>query len=150
MRVTQRTFIIVSLLIAIFALPMKADYRQDSKGLKVSGGEDHTLVLTADKAAWACGPNGGYEEYVEYYFGVLGIDSNDRYLDQHTLTRIHGPNDVNYLGDINDIDAGWKHSLALDVNGLVCSWGDNRYGQLGDNQTEWPESTTPVQVFRGE
>jgi hypothetical protein len=30
-----------------------------------------------------------------------------------------------YLEDINDIDAGWTHSLALDVNGFVWAWGEN-------------------------
>jgi alpha-tubulin suppressor-like RCC1 family protein len=34
-----------------------------------------------------------------------------------------------YLEDINDIAAGLKHSLALDVNGFVWSWGNNLRGQ---------------------
>jgi alpha-tubulin suppressor-like RCC1 family protein len=54
------------------------------------------------------------------------------------------------LQDINDVDAGWKHSLALDVNGFVWSWGWNTEGQLGDNQTKYPYSEAPVQVLRGE
>jgi len=140
--------LIVGLVVLTFALPAKADYRDNSKAIRVSGGEDHTLILTADKGAWACGPNGGYESGVGPYYGVLGIGSDDRYFDQHTLTKIHGPNGVNYLGDIKDIDAGWKHSLAVDVNGFVWSWGWNSMGQLGAGFTD--PSLTPVQVFRGE
>ena len=145
---TKGLFTIVLLVIAIYVLPSRGDWRDNSKALRISGGEDHTLVLTADKAAWSCGPNGGNEPGVGDYWGVLGIDSTDRCLDQHTLTRIHGPNGVSYLVDINDIDAGWKHSLALDVNGFVWSWGWNSKGQLGVGLS--PYETIPVQVFRGE
>jgi len=108
MTATQRTFIIVvSVFITIFALSTKADYRDDSRVVKVSGGEDHTLVLTANKGVWACGPNGGYDyDMHHYYYGVLGIGSDEYDLDQKTLIRVHGPNDVNCLADINDIDSG--------------------------------------------
>ncbi len=103
---------IISLIILI-ANPTLADWKEDAKVIDISGGEDHTLVLTANKWPWACGHNGWYQ---------LGTGDND---DQWTLVRVHGPNDVNYLEDINDIDAGWKHSLALDVNGFVWAWVDN-------------------------
>lgn len=44
----KQTFSIGLLLIAVFVLPSRGDYRDDSKAVKVSGGEDHTLILTAD------------------------------------------------------------------------------------------------------
>jgi len=143
----QRTFIIVSLLVAIFALPTKADYRQDSRAIRISGGEKHTLVVTANKWAWTCGPNGGHEPAGTYY-GVLGTGSISWSLTENSPVQVHGANDVNYLEDISDIDAGWKHSLALDVNGFVWSWGWNSWGQLGIGNVY--EKTAPVQVFRGE
>ena len=53
-----------------------------------------------------------------------------------------------HLQDINNIAAGWTHSLALDVDGFVWAWGRNREGQLGDgSETPWP---TPVRVKSGE
>jgi len=120
MRATHRILIIALLGVATFASQTKGDCRDDSRAAKVSGGEDHSLVLTADNGVWACGPNGGYDyEVYESYFGVLGIGSYNPYLEQKTLVKVRGPNDVNYLEDINHIDAGWKHSLALDVNGSV-------------------------------
>src|SRR5262249_28993659 len=36
------------------------------------------------------------------------------------------------LPSVIAIDAGGGFSLALDANGIVWAWGDNRYGQLGD------------------
>jgi alpha-tubulin suppressor-like RCC1 family protein len=130
MTATLRMFTIALLAVTAITLPTEADYRNDSRAIKVSGGEDHTLVLTGDKGAWACGPNGGYDYNAsESYFGVLGIGSDNRYLERNILVRVHGASDVNYLEDIDDIDAGWKHSLALDVNGFVWSWGFNCWGE---------------------
>ena len=37
------------------------------------------------------------------------------------------------------------HAGAIDKNGLVWSWGDNQYGQLGDNSTI--SKRTPVSVL---
>jgi alpha-tubulin suppressor-like RCC1 family protein len=105
----------------------------EAVGIKVSGGEDHTLVLSANKCPWGCGYNGWYQ---------LGIGNNQ---DQKTLARVHGGDTGRtYLQDINNIAAGWKHSLALDANGFVWAWGWNEKGQLGDGTTR--ERTSPVQV----
>jgi len=143
--------ILVTVSIAVFITNIAiADWREDAQAIDVSGGEDHTLVLTKDKTVWACGSNGG-RAFWRDYFGVLGTGSTEHGLIAKTLIRVRGGDmGTQYLQDIGDIDAGWMHSLALDVNGFVWSWGDNYYGELGDDQDSGPYSTTPVQVFRGE
>ncbi|GAJ00798.1 unnamed protein product, partial [marine sediment metagenome] len=45
------------------------------------------------------------------------------------------------------VSAGEGHSMALDVNGYVYTWGDNQRRQLGNNSTV--DSNTPVQVWAG-
>jgi alpha-tubulin suppressor-like RCC1 family protein len=45
---------------------------------------------------------------------------------------------------VTAISAGGLHSLALLVDGSVVSWGDNEYGQLGDESTN--ASNVPVAV----
>lgn len=126
---------IVSLTI-ITGVTVPTPAAEQTWGTKVSGGEDHTLVLTESKAVWGCG-------YNLYYQLGIGDDSAAKY----TLIRVHD-GDMNtasdYLEHINDIDAGWMHSLALDVNGFVWAWGWNEYGQLGDSSTH--PNSTPVQV----
>ena len=102
-------------------------WKENAKAIDISGGEDHTLVLTSNKSVWACGPNGK----PWYWSGVLGTGSSDTTLVQKTLVRVwdgdmNTPSD--YLENIDDIDAGWEHSLALDVNGFVWSWGWNSWG----------------------
>jgi alpha-tubulin suppressor-like RCC1 family protein len=37
------------------------------------------------------------------------------------------------IGKIKAVSAGLRHSLALTDKGEVWAWGDNRFGQLGDN-----------------
>ena len=125
--------ILVTVSIAIFIPNIAiADWRDNAKAIDISGGEDHTLVLTKDKTVWACGANGGYASW-QYYYGVLGTGNNGPWDTNETLVRVHGPSDVNYIEDINDIDAGWMHSLALEkynpnYNGYIWAWGSNGQG----------------------
>jgi alpha-tubulin suppressor-like RCC1 family protein len=51
---------------------------------------------------------------------------------------------VNSIG-YSDISNGDKHTLALRSNGDLYAWGDNTYGQLGDNS----QSTKIAPVFIG-
>lgn len=91
---TKLISIIISTTILITNLTF-ADWKENAKAIKVSGGENHTLVLTANKYPWACGYN---------YYYQLGIGNTTA--DQSTLVRVHGPDDVGCLEDINDIAAG--------------------------------------------
>jgi len=130
---------IVSLTI-ITSITVTTRAAEQTWGIRVSGGENHTLVLTESNAVWGCGNNGFYQ---------LGVGDDTAY--KCTLIRVHD-GDMNtasdYLEDINDIVAGWTHSLALDVNGFVWAWGDNTSGQLGDNSDV--DKDAPVQVLSGE
>jgi hypothetical protein len=117
--------IIITLASLIVTVSSRGFGGESAVATKVSGGEDHTLVLTESKSVWACGDNSYYQ---------LGIASNHH---EWTLIRVHGPDDVGYLQDIDDVDAGWKHSLALDTSDFVWSWGEdfvylkNRFSRYG-------------------
>jgi len=133
--------IIIGLLVILFSVgTVSADYRDDSKAIKISGGEDYTLILTENNWLWACGDN---------YYYQLGI--GDTQTDQFNPVRVDNGDMVTesgYLEDINALDAGWKHSLALDVNGFVWAWGDNYYGQLGDDSID--PCSIPIRVHDGD
>jgi len=87
--------------------------------LKVSGGENHTIVLAENRFVWICGPNGNPDEQ---YHGVLGTGSDSETLIEKTLTQVwRDPTGTSYLVDITEIAAGWMHSLALDIHGFVRS-----------------------------
>ncbi len=150
----KKIVLVTSVSIVNLNIVFAAGWKEDSKAIDISGGEDHTLVLTANKRSWACGANGG-----SGYAGVLGTGSGSSDLIQKWLVRVHD-GDMNtpsdYLEDITDVDAGWKQSLALesydpgDPNrmGYVWSWGSNYWGQLGVGEATG-ERSTPIQVLRG-
>ena len=108
-------------------------------GTKLGGGERHSLIVPEDKAVLAFGYNscgqlgngliGGFEEIP----GAVQLDT--------------GPPPT-YLDQIQAVNAGWRHSLALDTNKSVWAWGDNDEGELGIG-TQLIGSPTAVQVKSG-
>ncbi|MEP2776553.1 MAG: choice-of-anchor D domain-containing protein [Luteolibacter sp.] len=97
----------------------------------ITAGFYHSLVLCTDGtlAAW------GYNN-----LGQLGNNS--------TAQR-NAPVAVNVAGALSDktvtsIEAGTYHSLVLCTDGTLAAWGQNSYGQLGDNSTT--QRNVPVAV----
>jgi len=80
-------------------------------------GETHSMALTADGDVYTWGQGGSF-----YKPGVLGHG------DSKTLDR---PKRIERLANIKQISAGLRHSLALDDDGKVYSWGFGEYGRLG-------------------
>lgn len=98
----------------------------------LAAGNNHTLILSASGAVYACGLNNR---------GQLGDGTTVlRYLP----VRVFGPNGNGFLNSIVAIAGGESHSLAIYFDGTVYAWGENNYGQLGNNSTT--PSSTPVQV----
>jgi len=81
----------------------------------ISSGRQHLLALNAAGEVWAWGGN---------FSGQLGLGHN---LAQAVPARVTAS-----LPAIQAITAGAAHSVALDLNGQLWSWGDNSLGQLGD------------------
>lgn len=84
----------------------------------VEGGHWHTVAIAEDSTVWAWGHN---------FYGELG--SGDR---EHS----NFPNQVAFkngrpLKGIVEIASVGYHTLAIDKDGKVYSWGGNSYGQLG-------------------
>ncbi len=133
-----------SIIFAILSVVLLVSVSQSATLLPVidiSGGERHTLVLGQNGQAFACGNNS---------FSQLGLGDYPPQ-DTSTLFRVHGPNNIYFLDGICDVEAGWKHSLALDVNSMVWAWGKNGAGQLGNGKSGTFEiETTPVQVLSGQ
>ena len=111
------------------------------KSYAVSGGENHTLVLTENELVFSCGSNGwkqlGNEGAGSFESVLILVDDGD----MNTLS--------NMLEDITVISAGWTHSLSCDKYGFAWAWGDDSYGQLGDS-LDVSSSPIPVQVKSGE
>ncbi len=100
--------------------------------IAISGGRYHTVALKEDGSVWTW----GWNEY-----GQLGDGTHTTRLKP---VRVKGPGGVGYLSGIIDIAGGRDHTVALDNNGDVWTWGCNDDSQLGDG-TVTPR-TTPVKV----
>ena len=96
----------------------------------VAAGEAHVLTVTIEGEVFSWG-NG--------QAGQLGIGSmptiNFKTRAPDATYYLPFPSPVPMLSRATAVAAGSKHSLALARDGTVYSWGENRYGQLGDGTT---------------
>jgi alpha-tubulin suppressor-like RCC1 family protein len=134
--------LIAIVLILIISNQGFSDWRDNAKVTKISGGELHTIFLTGNHLPWVCGDNRLYQ---------LGTGNDYRPYGVDYPVKVHGYNDNGFLGGISEISAGWQHSLALDVNNFVWSWGTNSEGQIGNTTISIGNAaTTTVMVLSGE
>lgn len=59
------------------------------------------------------------------------------------------PTQVPGLSQVTAIATGYEHNLAITSDTRVWAWGDNRYGQLGDNSGQDQEVPVPVRGLSG-
>ena len=57
------------------------------------------------------------------------------------------PISISWASEYNHLAAGGNHSLVLDPNGTLWSWGSNLWGQLGDSTIE--DKNRPVEIGPG-
>lgn len=94
----------------------------------ISAGGFHTCALTTSGGVKCWGNNGN---------GQLG--------DNSTTQRLTPVNVSGLTSGVVAISAGYSHTCALTTSGGVKCWGNNGYGQLGDNSTT--SRLAPVDVF---
>jgi alpha-tubulin suppressor-like RCC1 family protein len=97
---------------------------------KVSAGNLHTHAIDKNGRLWGWGIN---------TFGQLG---------DNTSSSRRTP--VSVLGLVKtfcEISAGTQHTLAIDKNGRLWSWGYGKYGVLGNNDSTQAQKNTPVSVL---
>lgn len=96
------------------------EFAQGQKIKTICCGYNHTLCMTQDNKIYACGAN---------TFGALGIESIEKEKKSiNTFQNVmidHDPND-----NVKYIRTGC-FSMALFESGMLYTWGNNLYGQLG-------------------
>ena len=113
-----------------------------NKIIAIAGGYDHSIALAEDGTVFTWGGNGS---------GQLGNNSTSQ--SNVPVAVVKGTYDgTTYLGDNESnkmvkIASGRYFSAALAEDGTVYTWGENGYGQLGNNSTT--DSDVPVHVIMG-
>jgi len=103
----------------------------------VAAGGFQSLVITASGQLYAFGQNA---------YGELGLAANSgSYVANPTPTLVTLPGAT---GTVAQIATGFSHSLALTSTGQLYAFGDNQYGQLGNDTGNGTTTAnpTPTQV----
>ena len=103
--------------------------------VQVSAGDYHSLALGNDGYVYAWGWN---------YYGVLGNNSTKESLVPVRACDPNSPNDADKGLKAIQVSAGSWQSLALGSDGYAYSWGNNLYGQLGNNTNNGEYKACPV------
>ena len=112
------------------------DLPKDFTYVQISAGQMHSLALGSDGYAYAWGSNNS---------GQLG-NGTTSYSSVPVLVRNPAnPTDTSKGLKATQVSAGWNHSVALGSDGYAYAWGDNYWGQLGNNST-YTISYVPVHV----
>src|SRR5581483_4034685 len=94
----------------------------------------HSLAVRSDGTAWAWGANGS---------GELGDNSET---DSTLPVQVQGSGGTSDLLNVTAVAGGLPFSAALKSDGSVWAWGDNTYGELGNNTHDANPHPTPSQV----
>lgn len=101
---------------------------------KIVGGGGHTLILDTEGRIYSCGQNNKGQTGVSHSeqtnvlkFRRLSLDNNKT---------------------VVDVCCGWDSSAALTKDGELYLWGSNRYGQLGDDPSTRPSTSSPICTIR--
>ncbi|XP_054162770.1 uncharacterized protein LOC128960654 [Oppia nitens] len=95
--------------------PLIIDELVNKDIVKIECGQYHSLAITSNGKLWAWGWN---------IHGQLGLGH---------ICHVYTPKVVQFFHNIQIIQAfgGFSHTIALDSNGYVYSFGNGSYGQLG-------------------
>jgi alpha-tubulin suppressor-like RCC1 family protein len=99
----------------------------------ISAGANQTCARMSDGTARCWGYN---------YYGQLGNNTNTD--SKVPVTVVDPTNTANALSGITSISSGYKHTCALKADSSARCWGENSFGELGNNTTM--NSPVPVKV----
>ena len=78
-------------------------------------------------------------------YGQLGDNTrNNRIIPVKVFASNQSTSSADHWLNVVLVSGGWRHSLAISTDGNANTWGENRYGQLGDDFRN--DSNVPVSV----
>jgi hypothetical protein len=105
-------------------IPIKVKGFNNEKVVMISCGWSHSMALTECGNVYSWGRNN---------FGQLGI-GNTVHSNEPKLVAVIDENKCNNF--IEKISCGSSHSLLLSSDGYIYAFGDNKYGELGNQKEE--------------
>jgi len=127
--------------------------RSGIKGLKVSAGQAHVLIIDTDNNVWVFGDNSAGQlglgdrenRHSPVALGIKGVKvsagrRHSAVIDQDLKLWVFGqigselidtPRLVSHSNKIIDVSAGGEHTVFINYDGEMWGFGNNRHGQLG-------------------
>jgi alpha-tubulin suppressor-like RCC1 family protein len=99
----------------------------------IAAGYGHSLAIDTDGNLWTWGWDGN---------GQLGNGGASG-------ANVTTPTQIVSGTTYTTVTAGFGHSLAIDTDGNLWTWGSDSYGQLGNGSASATDITTPTQVSSG-
>ena len=122
---------------AVHPIPLLVKYPRSAgtvSAVMVIAGSYHSFAIDNDGKAWAWG-RGDQNQIGRYDTSYSPVSIQDP----------NYPSDTSKELSAVQMSGGYYHSLAIDANGKTWAWGRNNEGQLGNNDSTYPNST-PVPV----
>ncbi len=116
------------------------DLPSDFTYVQVSAGAFHSVALGSDGYVYAWGRNN---------YGQLGNNTSGTFLYSTVPVRVRdpaSPTDTSKGLHATQVSGGYQHSLAVGSDGYVYAWGWNKYGQLGNNTSNYDANPVPIHV----
>ncbi|MCL2233068.1 MAG: hypothetical protein FWB99_08335, partial [Treponema sp.] len=103
----------------------------------VSAGSTHTAAVRTDGTLWAWGSN---------WYGKIGDGTITRRDDNWNIiednTR-YSPVRIGTATTWRSVSAGFRHTMAIRIDGTLWAWGNNEFGQIGDGTTTRRDPNSP-------
>ena len=112
--------------------------------LAVAAGDGHSVALTVDGKLYTTGSN----RWGQVGVGESGRDENYLPIHKTSWTQVCSESTVEGVPDKwKAIAAGYNHTVGISADGELFTWGENRYGELGNGTSGWDtEVDTPSQI----
>ncbi len=101
-----------------------------NKFKKIAAGQQNSFAIDTNGYLWGCGSN---------YKGRLGI--GDTTSENVTELKQIAPDKK-----FKDISAHGYTAMAIDTNGFLWGWGENKYSQLGTDKNVTPVAIKPISI----
>ena len=109
-------------------VPVRVQYPANAgtvTAMQVSAGVKFSMVIDEDENVWAWGMNGK---------GQLGNNStSDRHSPVKVFASMQSTSSTGPWLNAVLVSGSWYYSLAIGTDGVAKAWGDNQYGQLGND-----------------
>jgi len=118
--------------------------------IAISAWGGSSSAITSDGGLWTWGGHDSFRDRppIRVLEDVVAVDGG--YIiktDRSLWVRSWQYGFVHVMDDVLAVSTGMDHTMVIRTDGSLWTWGQNRYGQLGDGTTTRTERESPVRIM---